>query len=82
MQAVLGSLFIWLSDWNRHTFLAYAVALLPLFWFNHCFVFAVPISDRWLALDLVSNAAMLGLSLWGWRVSPRRADATRVSAVL
>ncbi|AWW73739.1 hypothetical protein CD351_04795 [Erythrobacter sp. KY5] len=66
-QAVLGGLFIWFSRWQRMTFLVYALALLPFFWFNYWFVFEVPVFSRWLALDLIANVAMLGLSLWGWR---------------
>ena len=67
-QAVLGGLFVWLSIFTRQTFLIYAVALLPFFWFNYWFVFVVPVFNQWMALDFVSNAAMLGLSLWGWRI--------------
>lgn len=70
-QAVLGGLFIWTSRWTRTTFLTYALALLPFFAFNYWFVYEVPIFNRWMALDFVSNAAMLGLSLWGWRTTGR-----------
>jgi len=48
--------------------MVYAIALLPFFWFNYWFVFEVPIFNRWLALDFVSNLAMLTLSLWGWKL--------------
>ena len=67
-QAVLGGLFIWFSRWGSTTFLVYALALLPFFWFNYWFVFEVPVFNRWLALDLAANAGMLALSLWGWRI--------------
>jgi len=46
----------------------YTIALLPFFWFNYWFVFEVPIFNRWLVLDFGANAAMLGLSLWGWKI--------------
>ena len=68
-QAILSGLFAWFSRFTATTFLAYAIALLPFFWFNYWFVFVVPVFNQWMALDLVSNAAMLGLSLWGWRIS-------------
>jgi len=68
-QAVLGGLFVWFSRWTRTTFLVYAIALLPFFWFNYWFVFEVPIFNRWMALDFGANAVMLGLSLWGWRLT-------------
>jgi hypothetical protein len=70
-QAVLGGIFIWFSRWERRTFAVYAAALLPFFAFNYWFVFEVPIFNRWLALDFVSNAFMLGLSLFGWHVMGR-----------
>ena len=70
-QAVLGGLLIWFSVWKRTTFLIYAIALLPFFWFNYWFVFEVPIFNQWLALDFGSNAAMIALSLWGWRKTAR-----------
>lgn len=70
-QAVLGGLLIWFSRWTRTTFGVYAIALLPFFWFNYWFVYEVPVFNRWMALDFVSNAAMLALSLWGWRMMGR-----------
>jgi hypothetical protein len=68
-QAVLGGLFVWFSIFARRTFLIYAIALLPFFWFNYWFVFVVPVFNQWMALDFISNAAMLSLSLWGWRIT-------------
>jgi len=67
-QALLGGLFVYFSIWQRRTFLLYAVALLPFFWFNYWFVFVVPIFNRWMALDLGANLAMLALSVWGWKI--------------
>lgn len=68
-QAILSGLFAWFSRFTRATFLAYAIALLPFFGFNYWFVFVVPVFNRWMALDFVSNAFMLALSLWDWRIS-------------
>ncbi|WP_395632053.1 hypothetical protein [Aquidulcibacter sp.] len=70
-QAVLGGLFIWFSRFTAQTFLVYAFALVPFFVFNYWFVFEVPIFNRWMALDLGSNAFMLALTLWGWRLMGR-----------
>ena len=70
-QAVLGGLFIWFSRFTAQTFLAYAFALMPFFIFNYWFVFEVPVFNRWMALDLGSNAFMLALTLWGWRLLRR-----------
>ena len=66
-QAVLSGLFAAFSRFTKTTFLVYAVALLPFFWFNYWFVFVVPMFNAWLALDFVSNVAMLILCLLGWR---------------
>lgn len=66
-QAVLSGLFAAFSRFTRTTFLVYAAALLPFFWFNYWFVFVVPAFNAWLALDFVSNVAMLVLCLVGWR---------------
>ena len=69
-QAVLGALFIAFSRWRKRTFAIYGAALLPFFWFNYYFVFEVPVLNRWMALDFVSNMTMLALCVWGWRTAP------------
>ena len=68
-QAILSGLFAWFSRFTRTTFLVYAIALLPFFWFNYWFVYEVPVLNQWMALDFASNSAMLALSLWGWHIS-------------
>jgi len=76
-QAMLSGLFAAFSRFTRTTFLVYAIALLPFFWFNYWFVFVVPMFNAWLALDFVSNLAMLALCIAGWRGagrSPARAS--------
>jgi len=78
-QAVLSGLFAAFSRFTRTTFLVYAIALLPFFWFNYWFVFVVPIFNAWLALDFVSNVAMLVLCVLGWRASPARQPAPPVA---
>lgn len=69
-QAVLSGLFAWFSRFTRTTFLVYGISLLPFFWFNYWFVFEVPVFNQWMVLDFISNAAMLSLCVWGWRISP------------
>ena len=66
-QAVLSGLFAAFSRFTRTTFLVYGLALLPFFWFNYWFVFVVPVFNQWMALDFVSNAAMLVLCVIGYR---------------
>lgn len=69
-QAILSGLFSAFSRFTRTTFLVYGIALLPFFWFNYWFVFVVPIFNSWMALDFISNAAMLALCVIGYSKSP------------
>jgi hypothetical protein len=74
-QAVLSGLFAAFSRFTRTTFLVYGIALLPFFGFNYWFVFEVPVFNRWMLLDFVSNAAMLALCVVGYCGSaPGNAD--------
>jgi hypothetical protein len=66
-QAVLSGLFAAFSKFTKTTFLIYGVALLPFFWFNYWFVFVVPVFSRWMAIDFISNVAMLTLCVVGYR---------------
>lgn len=68
-QAVLSGLFAWFSRFTATTFLAYGIALLPFFWFNYWFVFEVPIFNRWMTIDFVSNTVMLALCVLGYRAA-------------
>ena len=74
-QAVLSGLFAAFSRFTKTTFLVYGIALLPFFWFNYWFVFVVPIFNEWMALDFVSNAAMLALCVVGYAKSPAEKPA-------
>ena len=71
-QAMLSGLFAWFSRFTRTTFLVYAIALLPFFWFNYWFVFVVPMFNRWMLLDFAANVAMLALCVIGIRNSPKQ----------
>ena len=68
-QAMLAGLFAWFSRFTRATFVAYAAALLPFFWFNYWFVFVVPMFTRWMLLDFGANVAMLLLCVAGYRAA-------------
>lgn len=74
-QAVLAGLFAWFSRFTRTTFLVYAIALLPFFWFNYWFVFVVPLFSEWMLLDFGANVAMLILCVIGYRASPKAGTA-------
>jgi hypothetical protein len=72
---MLGGLFIWFSRWDRRTSQSlgpiYATRAVALFRLQLLVVYEVAILNRWMALDFGANVAMLGLSLWGWRVMGR-----------
>ena len=74
-QAVLSGLFAAFSRFTRTTFLVYAIALLPFFWFNYWFVFVVPVLNQWMLLDFGANVAMLILCVIGYRSSPKASSA-------
>ena len=73
-QAVLSGLFAWFSRFTRTSFVVYAIALLPLFWFNCWFVFVVPMFNQWMLLDFGVNVAMLTLCVIGYRATPKPAE--------
>ncbi len=70
-QAVLSGLFAWFSRFTRTTFVVYAIALLPFFWFNYWFVFVVPMFNQWMLLDFAANVVMLALCVIGYRASKK-----------
>jgi hypothetical protein len=74
-QAVLAGLFAFFSRFTRTTFLVYAIALLPFFWFNYWFLFVVPMFTQWMLLDFAANFAMLALCVIGYRASHEGRDA-------
>lgn len=72
-QAVLAGIFAAFSRFERRTFLAYGVALLPFFVFDYWAYAVAPILTPVGLLDAVGNVAMLGLCFLGYRVSDGRA---------
>lgn len=68
-QALLCALFILTSRFSRWSFALFALALLPLFWFDWHFYVAQPIFSAGIALDLLGNLVMLGLCGLGWRAA-------------
>lgn len=72
-QAVLAGIFAAFSRFERRTFLAFGVALLPFFVFDYRAYAVVPILTPVGLFDAVGNVAMLGLCFLGYRVSDGRA---------
>lgn len=66
-------LFAAFARFDRATFLAYGLALLPFFVFDYWF-YAVEPMLTWIGLlDLVGNVVMLGFCVLGWRIAGRKA---------
>ena len=72
-QALIAGLFAAFARFERATFLAYGLALLPFFVFDYWF-YAVEPMLTWIGLlDLVGNVVMLGFCVLGWRIAGRKA---------
>jgi hypothetical protein len=67
-QALLAGLFAAFSRFERITFLAYGVALLPFFVFDYWAYAIVPLLTPLGLLDAVGNAVMLILCVLGYRL--------------
>lgn len=74
-QAVLFGLMTLVVRWRARDFLAYAVLLLPFFWFNWYFHYEVPVLTSIGMLDFAGNVTMFALALLGWRAA--RAEEER-----
>jgi hypothetical protein len=72
-QAVLAGIFAAFARFERVTFVAYGVALLPFFAFDYWAYAVVPILTPVGLLDAVGNVVMLGLCVLGYGASEGRA---------
>jgi hypothetical protein len=79
-QAVLAGIFAAFSRFERRTFLAFGVALLPFFVFDYRAYAVVPILTPLGLLDAVGNVVMLGLCVAGYRAA--RADTGAAATAL
>ena len=68
-QALLAGLFAAFSRFERVTFLAFGVALLPFFVFDYWAYAVVPMLTPLGLLDVAGNVAMLGLCVVGYRAA-------------
>lgn len=68
-QALIAGLFAAFAKFNRTTFLAYGIALLPFFVFDYWFFAVEPMLTNIGLLDLVGNVGMLWLCALGWRAA-------------
>lgn len=75
-QAVLFGLMALAVRWSARGFLAFAVLLLPFFWFNWYFHYQVPVLTSIGMLDFAGNVTMLVLAIIGWRAARAEKDRT------
>lgn len=68
-QAVLFGIMALVLEWSARAFLAFAVLLLPFFWFNYHFHYVEPVLTSIGMLDFAGNITMLAAALVGWRAS-------------
>lgn len=73
-QALIAGLFAAFSRFNKATYVAYGLALLPFFLFDYWFYFVEPMLTKVGLLDAVGNAVMLLMCALGWRASKTRAQ--------
>jgi len=76
-QALLAGLFAAFSRFERVTFLAYGVALLPFFVFDYWAYAVVPLLTPLGLLDVVGNVMMLIVCVMGYRLAGSQIPATR-----
>ena len=74
-QAVLFGLMALIANWHSRAFAAFALLLLPFFWFNYHFHYVEPVLTTIGMLDFAGNATMLIAALVGWRAA--RYEETR-----
>lgn len=76
-QALLAGLFAAFSRFERITFLAYGVALLPFFAFDYWAYAVVPLLTPLGLLDAVGNVMMLMLCVVGYRLAGSEISTAR-----
>jgi hypothetical protein len=68
-QALIAGLFAAFAAFNRTTFLAYGIGLLPFFVFDYWFFVVEPMLTWIGMLDALGNIIMLILCWLGWRAA-------------
>ena len=74
-QAVLFGIMTLVLRWNARAFAAFALLLLPFFWFNYHFHYVEPVLTSIGMLDFAGNLTMFVAAIIGWRTAPEGAAA-------
>lgn len=72
-QAVMFGVMALVTRWTAASFAVFGVVLLPFFVFDWWFHVRVPVLNSVGMLDLVGNAALLVLTVLGWRAAKAEA---------
>lgn len=68
-QAVLFGIMALIVQWSARGFAAFAVLLLPFFWFNYHFHYVEPVLTSIGMLDFAGNLIMFIACFVGWRAA-------------
>jgi hypothetical protein len=68
-QALISGLFAASSRFDRGTFLAYGIGLLPFFVFDYWFYAVTPMLTWIGMLDAVGNVVMMTMCILGWKAA-------------
>lgn len=68
-QAVLFGLMAMVVEWPARAFQAFAVLLLPFFWFNYHFHYVLPVLTPYGMIDFAGNLTVFIAALVGWRAA-------------
>ncbi|MEL6239549.1 MAG: hypothetical protein AAFQ90_13290 [Pseudomonadota bacterium] len=74
-QAGLFGAMALIVTWTARGFLAFAVLLLPFFWFNYHYHYVLPVLTPYGMIDFAGNLTMLIAALVGWRAARREGAA-------
>ena len=68
-QAVMFGIMALVTKWRAPAFAAFAVVLIPFFWFNYHFHYVEPVLTSIGMLDFAGNLTMLIACIVGWRAA-------------
>lgn len=74
-QAVMFGIMALVVQWRARAFAAFALVLIPFFWFNYHFHYVEPVLTSIGMLDFAGNLTMLIACIVGWRAARREEHA-------
>lgn len=68
-QSVLIGLLALFARFRRVTYVLLGLSTIPFLWANYYFAYVLPVFTQWIALDFLSNLAIVAACAWGARQS-------------